>query len=344
MRIAVLCPSDIAFRRFMPSLMKVGHLSYAGIGISVPAERYGDLLPDPQEVDAMVARQKKKAGQFGAAYGGRQYEGFRDVLDDPDVDAVYIPLPPAFHFKWAREALLRGKHVLLEKPAVLSGHEAEILVDLARNAGLAIHENYMFLFHQQIQDIERRITAGDIGEVRLYRMSFGFPRRPSDDFRYRRDCGGGALMDAGGYTIRCAARFLGPSIRVADAHLNWTDEFDVDLYGAGTCVNDRGLTAQLAFGMDQDYRCELEVWGSKGTIKAERVFTAPAGFAPAAFIKRNNETEKISLPADDAFQKSILYFVRCTEDPDTREESFASILLQSRLVDEFKRLSGERHV
>lgn len=344
MRIAVLCPSDIAFRRFMPSLTKIRHLSYAGIGISTPAERYGNFLPDPNEVDAMVARQKKKAAQFAAAYGGKQYKSFRDVLDAPDVDAVYIPLPPAFHFRWAREALLRGKHVLLEKPAVLSEEEAKILVDLAQNCGLAIHENYMFLFHEQLPDIERRIAAGEIGEVRLYRMSFGFPRRSSDDFRYRKDCGGGALMDAGGYTIRCASRFLGPSIRVTDAHLNWTDEFDVDLYGSGTCVNDQGLTAQLAFGMDQDYRCELEVWGSKGTLKAERVFTAPADLAPGAFIKKNNETEKISLPTDDAFQNSILYFMKCTEDPDTREESFESILLQSRLVDAFKRLSGERYV
>ena len=253
---------------------------------------------------------------------------------------LYIPLPPSLHFKWAKLALEHGKHVLVEKPATTSAVDTKELIRIASERGLALHENYMFTFHKQLDAIEDIIKSGEIGEIRLYRISFGFPRRAANDFRYNKALGGGALIDAGGYTIRYATRLLGPTARLKCAQSNYLNELEVDMYGSATLVNKDGLTAQVAFGMDNNYKCELEAWGSKGCLKTERVLTAPAGFAPTAIIRKGNEDTVIELPADDAFLKSIMFFEKCVNDKNIRNERYAIITKQAELIDEFKILAG----
>lgn len=104
-----------------------------------------------------------------------------------------------------------------------------------------------------------------------------------------------------------------------------------------------GIVAQLAFGMDCDYRCELEVWGSKGTIIADRFFTAPAGFTPKYTIKKNQDIEQRNLPADDTFRKSLLYFKACIENENTRKESYISIVRQAELIEQIITLNNNNN-
>ena len=98
-------------------------------------------------------------------------------------------------------------------------------------------------------------------------------------------------------------------------------------------MNDAGETAQVSFGMDNSYKCELEIWGSRGCITTGRIFTAPAGFEPTAEVRVGNETETVPLPADDAFAGSIAQFARCIRDEEAREENYRAILRQAELVD-----------
>ena len=233
-----------------------------------------------------------------------------------------------------------GKHVLVEKPSTTSAKETKEMVQIASQKHLALHENYMFTFHNQLATIENTVQSGEIGDVRLYRISFGFPRRASNDFRYNKALGGGALIDTGGYTIRYAAQLLGPTATIRYAQSNYVDGFGVDMYGSAALVNTDGVTAQIAFGMDNNYKCELEVWGSTGCLTTGRVLTAPADFIPTATIRKGNEEKTIDLPADDAFLKSIKHFVKCIKDEKVREERYRIIIKQAELIDEFKRLSG----
>ena len=164
--------------------------------------------------------------------------------------------------------------------------------------------------------------------------------RAANDFRYNKALGGGALIDAGGYTIRYAIRLLGPTAKIRYAQSNYMKQFDVDMYGSAALCNADGVTAQIAFGMDNNYKCELEVWGSKGSLTTGRVLTAPVGFTPTAIIRKGNEDKVIDLPADDAFQKSIRHFVDCIENEKTRKERYQIIIKQAEMVDEFKRQAG----
>lgn len=327
-RIGIICPSEIAFRRFMPAVNQCDNFEYVGVAVA-NAEEWGGIL-----TNEMRKSELKKAQNFADNYGGRIFDSYTQLIESEDVDAVYLPLPPALHFKWGKMVLESGKHLFLEKPSTTNLNDTKTLVEIAESKGLALHENYMFKYHDQIKYIKKMIKDGKVGNLRLLRIAFGFPKRAANDFRYNKELGGGALLDCGGYTVKLASMFLGESAEVVASHLNFTNEFDVDIYGSATMINDDGLTVQLAFGMDNSYKCDLEVWGSKGTIFANRIFTAPAGFQPVIEYKNGNEPiEKITLPADDTFKKSIKFLGKCIENTDARIENYKAIIHQENLVD-----------
>lgn len=340
MKIGVLCPSEIAFRRFMPALQKCESFCYAGIGVSSFSERFGEESLPLSEKERIRALEYQKAEGFQKEYGGVIFDSYEGILTS-DVEAVYLPLPPALHFPWAKKALDAGKHVFVEKPATISYEESNALVALAKEKGLALCENYMFVFHKQLEEIQKLVKSGKIGEERLISLKFGFPMRAANDFRYNKKLGGGALIDAGGYAIRYASMLLGDTMKVQSASLSVPKGFEVDLFGSASAVNDEGLSAQISFGMDNDYRCELEIWGSKGTLRSGRVFTAPVGFVPSATISVGKETETVSLSPDDTFLRSIEYFRACVEHPELRAEAYDGILRQASLVDQVRFLAGK---
>lgn len=331
-RIGIICPSEIAFRRFLPSLQEANDFEYVGVAIANKEEFAG-------ATDEILSKERAKAQTFVDNYGGKIFEGYAELISSAEIDAVYLPLPPALHFHWAKKALENGKHVLVEKPSTTSLKDTQELVDLASEKGLALHENYMFVFHNQISAINAIMKSGEIGDVRLYRISFGFPRRDARDFRYNKKLGGGALLDAGGYTLKLATEFLGNDVRLTAATLNYISDFEVDMYGSATLQNCKGEVAQVAFGMDNDYKCDLEIWGSKGTLKTGRVLTAPKSLEPTYTLKKNQEYTNGVLPADDAFLKSIEWFGNCVKDASVRQENYEILLRQERLVESFKHLS-----
>lgn len=336
-KIGIICPSEIAFRRFMPALQQAKEkIQFAAIGIASPEEWFGDLTNISQEqIEEQQVRERAKAQTFIDQYGGEIVVGYGNLVSSDLIDVAYIPLPPALHHKWAKKALEAGKHVFVEKPSTTSLTDTEDLISIAYEKGLAFHENYMFIYHSQLEEINDVVKRGEIGDVRLYRITFGFPLRQSNDFRYNKALGGGALLDAGGYCMKYANWLLGGDAHVVTAQSNKIEGFEVDMYGSATMVNDKGQIAQIAFGMDNDYRCEIEIWGSKGTITSGRILTAPAGFTPSYIIKRNQDIETRPLAADDAFLKSIYRFIACVEDKETRTEEYNLMLKQEQLVNEF---------
>lgn len=337
-KIGIICPSEIALRRFLPALQKCSGYVYGGVAVADKQEWFGDSADEvsDSEFEKIRTAELDKAHKFLDDFGGRIFPDYAALITDPDIDAVYLPLPPALHFKWAKRALENGKHVLVEKPSTCTGRDTEQLVSLAEEKGLALHENYMFVFHKQLKAIDEAVARGDLGDVRLFRLDFGFPKRSANDFRYSNKLGGGALLDCGGYTLKYASMLLGGDAKVEYAHMNYTDEFEVDLYGSAALSNEKGQVVQIGFGMDNAYKCTLEIWGSKGRLVTERVLTAPAGFVPSYLLISGNGTETYELPADDTFLRSLEYFGQCISEPQKRKEAYQEIIRQARLVDEFK--------
>lgn len=310
MTIGVLGTADIAFRRFLPALKKCPEFTYAGVASRTP----------------------EKTERFVEAYGGQGYPTYEALLDDRSIDAVYVPLPPALHYEWGRRVLLAGKHLFMEKPFTTNLTETEALLALAEEKGLAVHENYMFLYHSQLQKVKGLIADGTLGEIRLIRAAFGFPKRDGDDFRYKKALGGGALLDCGGYPVRLALELLGESAKVTQARLVQPEGYEVDLFGNAVLENDDGLCAQLSFGMDNAYQCQLEVWGSKMTLIAPRIFTAGSEFAPPIILRSSSGKETLPLEADDQFLGSIREMKRLTVDRTNQERQRKLIQRQAECI------------
>jgi len=315
-RIGILGTADIAFRRFLPALQKCPELEYAGV----------------------ASRTVEKTARFVEAFGGQAYPSYDALLADSGVDAVYVPLPPALHYKWGRKVLEAGKHLFMEKPFTTSLEETASLLALAEKKNLAVHENYMFLYHSQLVQIKELVLDEAVGELRLIRATFGFPKRIGDDFRYKKSLGGGALLDCGGYPVRLVLELLGENVRVTQARLSQPEGYEVDLFGSAVLENSDGLCAQISFGMDNSYKCELEIWGSKGGVSTDRIFTAPAGFVPTLFISDQDGKQAMELEPDDTFLNSINEFVKLAASKNKKPE-YARIKKQAQLVQSLKEVS-----
>lgn len=318
-RIGILGCSEIAFRRFMPALQEVNDMQAVAV-----AEEYA-----PAKLD-----------DFCKTYSIEGMTSFEQLLKRDDIDAIYVPQPPALHYKWSMKALESGKHVLVEKPSTTCFDDSEKMVKSALGKGLALHENYMFKYHSQIGKIKQLIASDEIGELRLIRANFGFPMRAQNDFRYNKALGGGALLDAGGYTVKLATELLGSSIKVESAQLSGKAGYEVDMYGSASFSNADGTICQVGYGMDCQYMCSLEVWGSTGRLFTNRIFTAPVGFKPVVLIEKGSDKKEIILEDDSSFAHSIEAFKEEITKTEKRSAMYNEILLQAKLVDTIRELGS----
>ena len=332
-RVGVLGTASIAERRMIPAILH--HPAYEYVGASIATREETDPAITEIEFQPRWDHRLQRAAEFKAKFGGNTTFGFSAMLQRDDLDAVYIPLPPALHHRWVLEALKNGKHVIAEKPITTSLAATKEIIQEAEKRNLAVIENYGFCYHAQTKMIQKLIWEGTIGELRLIRAAFCFPHRAEDDFRYKKALGGGALLDCGGYTLKAASLFLGEDTKVVCSHLETTPGHEVDVYGTATVQNSRGQQAQLSWGMDNAYQCELQINGSKGLITASRIFTAPAGFEAPVTVQCGQKREEYKL-ADDQFEKLIDKFTRCASDPERRAQKYKEILHQSELVENCK--------
>lgn len=188
-------------------------------------------------------------------------EGYEGVVNDPDVDAVYIPLPNHLHREWSLKALAAGKHVLCEKPLALNAGEAREMAAAAKDAGRLLMEGFMYRFHPRSHRLHRMVTGGEIGSLRLVRAAFCYHMESAEieageNFRLRKETGGGALMDVGCYGVSTARWYFGREpVAVqaqADYHAN-----GVDLHLVGSLKFDGGglavVEASFISALQQTY-------------------------------------------------------------------------------------------
>ncbi len=321
----------------MSEPLKIGILGAAKI-----AERM--VLPaldqNPNfELVAVASREISKARSLTDKYGGQALADYQQLLD-LDIDAVYIPLPTGLHHYWALKALEQGVHVLLEKSAGCSQQEVQEIVEAARSRKRLVMENFQFQYHSQHQFAKQLLEEGAIGEVRNFRSAFGFPPFPDqDNIRYSKALGGGALLDAGAYTIKATTFMLGAGFEVSSASLHYPGSSEVDIFGAGLLMNQYGLCSQIAFGFDQFYQCNYEIWGSKGKLTSHRAFTAGPQVKPKITLERQNDSEEFELDGDNHFINLHNAFYDRIQKRDFEAEHEA-LLTQAQLIQQFKNLAN----
>ncbi len=291
-----------------PPRLRLGVLGCASVAVARILPAVAGLAT--VELTAVASRRPGVAEAVTSRYGGRPVTSYEELLGLPEVEAVYVPLPPALHAPWVERALLAGKHVLAEKPLTTNPEDTARLVDLAEARGIVLRENYMFPHHSQHSAVRELVAEGIIGDLRAFAAVFAIPPRPARDIRHRPDLGGGALLDVGGYPVRAAQLFLGSELAVAGASLRYDRTYGVDIGGGVLLRRQDGVPAQLTFGMEHAYTSWYELLGSDGRIRVEHVFTPPAQHRPVLRLERQDHREERILPADDQVANALTAFAR----------------------------------
>jgi len=191
------------------------------------------------------------------------------LLEDPNIDAIYIPLPNGLHAHWTIRAAEHGKHVLCEKPFTANAAEAVEVAAAAARTGMRIMEGFMWRFHPQHIRARAMIDAGEIGAVRAVRGAFSFPLDRKQNVRWAKDLEGGSVMDIGCYPISGARYYFGAEPTRAFARGEIDPEYGVDVRTAGVLEFPAGR-ALFDCAFDLPFRCDLEVVGERRTIQFPR--------------------------------------------------------------------------
>jgi predicted dehydrogenase len=227
------------------------------------------------EVTALASRSLETARSAAAALGiAKAYGSYEELLADPDVDAVYIPLPNHLHVPWSIKAAEAGKHVLCEKPIALSADEARTLVAVRDRTGVLIQEAFMVRQHPQWLAVREEVRGGRLGELRAIQMAFSYFNRDPKNVRNQADIGGGALMDIGCYPI-VLSRFLfeAEPVRVI-ASIDRDPEFGTDRLTSALLEFERGQSALTCSTQLVPYQ-RTQVLGTRGRIEVEIPVNAP---------------------------------------------------------------------
>lgn len=311
LRIGVLGCGGIAMRRMLPAMART------------PAV----------EIAAVASRDKDRAEEAASRFDADPVHGYEPLLERDDITAVYVPLPPSLHAPWTARTLKAGKHALVEKPMVTHAPEAHALAALAEEGSLVLMESFMFLHHTQHATVMAHLERGEIGELRSVTAEFGFPPLPARDIRNRPELGGGALLDAGVYTLRVTQLLLGGTVSVVGAALTADGTTGVDVVGDALLRGDTGVTSHVAFGFRHAYRSTYTLWGSSGRIHLDRAFTPPPDHRPVLRIERQDRVETLTLPAADQFANIAAWFAALVRGEGDPEPERTAAVRQAELID-----------
>ena len=319
--IGVLGCADIAERLMIPSI----------VGLN----QYFNLV-------GIASRNKDKAIKFAENFNTKAYDGYDELLNDPLLDAVYIPLPNALHTEWIEKALCSEVHVIVEKSLGCDYDEVLKINELAKSRSLVLLENFQFRFHSQLAFIKNMLEEGIIGELRCMRSSFGFPPFPDENnIRYKKELGGGALLDVGAYPLKLSQIILGYDLEIKASTLVYDKGKGVDIWGGAFLKQTNGvLFSEIAFGFDNYYQCNIELWGSKGKIYSNRIFTAPIGYEPVIELETAVGKETIKIPADQHFRNILIHFYDLIISKNGLENEYLQNINQAKLIAELKNMSN----
>lgn len=303
----------------------------------IPAMQRSEL----SRVDAIASRNPERA----AAAAGRlsiptAYGSYEELLADPSVEAVYIPLPNHLHAEWTVAAAEAGKHVLCEKPLALTATQAREMVDTCQREGVQLMEAFMYRLHPLWVEVRRLIAAGAIGELRAIQAVFGFHNVDAANIRNIPEFGGGALYDIGCYPVNVARWLFGTEPTEVRSVIRRDADFGTDVitsalldFGGGHAV----FTCSTQMEPDQ----RVAIAGTEGRLVVEIPFNLPPDL-PTRILRVAGGSppvaphiEILEVPAADAYALQADAFSRAIRQgvpvPTPPEDAVANMAVLDRI-------------
>jgi xylose dehydrogenase (NAD/NADP) len=295
-RWGILSTASIAVKRFIPGAAR----SRNGVVAAIASR------------DLHHARDVADSLGISLAYGS-----YQELLEDPEIDAIYNPLPNSLHAEWTIKAAAAGKPVLCEKPLALDADQAQLMIDSCRSHGVLLMEAFMYRFHPQHARVIELIENGSIGELRFVRAAFTFMMEPfpAGNVRLSSELGGGALMDVGCYCVNASRMLFGEDPIWGSAQWDFRPEFGVEVSLAAVLGFEGGRTAIFDCGFRAPGQGTYTAVGTRGQIEV------PNAFVPAA----TDVTIRVTSGAELREEQ-----IRGVDQFQLEAEEFADALLANR--------------
>src|SRR3954452_6193048 len=233
----------------------------------------GAALAEGASVVAIAARDRERAEAQASQFSiGTIHGSYEELLADPDVEAVYIPLPNSLHVEWSVRALEAGKHVLCEKPLARTESEARRAFAAARAQERLLMEAFMWRHSPQTRKLRELLADGAVGRLRIVRATFGFKTEREGDVRLSRELEGGALMDVGCYCVSAARLVAGEPVHVRAEQVVGGDGVDVRLVATMRFAED--VLGVMDCALDAAIGHRLPITGEDGELVLEDPFHA----------------------------------------------------------------------
>lgn len=292
-------------------------------GILSTAEINDVVIPPIQqsgrsELVAVASRSGERARAYAAERNiPGSFGSYDELLADPGIDAVYISVPNVLHSRWAVRAAEQGKHVLCEKPIVLTMVELEGVRRAAGEHGVTLFEAFMYLHHPQTRALLDLLGEGAVGRLRHLAAWFDYflPLEDRGNIRLRRDMGGGSLWDVGVYPNSAAVTLAGGRAP-EEVYCSWVEEGEVDTSCFGQARFPDGVVAQMAAGIRSPFRVGMHVVGDLGALFVDRPWKPGLDGRPTAIrLLTHQGREKVyEFPAVSPYQAEVETMERCILD------------------------------
>ncbi|MFB5193532.1 Gfo/Idh/MocA family protein [Neobacillus sp. KR4-4] len=286
-----------------------GILSAANIAYDqvLPALRRSDCA----EVVAIASKSEGRAEKFNIPTIYKEYD---QLLDDPAIDAVYIPLPNALHVEWAIKAAKKGKHILLEKPAALNVEEMKDIQKAVLDNGVIFMEAFMYQFHKQHQRVRELLESNYIGDYLHIKAHFSWMLEDCNDIRLNPELGGGAMRDVGCYGVHAMSQIIGMKPTKVTMAGKIHPEYKVDTLSTCIFIDEQGRTAEITASMELPMINRYEIIGSKGTILVDSAFRPDASLDKSGKVivkDLNNQTVLYEAYEDDQYLNQVEHLHDC---------------------------------
>jgi len=265
-------------------------------------------------IEAIASRNRDKAQSAAQKYGiAKSYASYQELLDNPDIEAVYIPLPNHLHAEWIRRAADRGKHILCEKPLALNAGEAAACAEYAERAGVKLMEAFMYRFHPQWRRVEEMVRMGEIGDILAVQTYYAYNLTDPDNIRNKLETGGGALMDIGCYAVSVPRLVFDREPERVIGLFRRDPGFGTDTLTSA--ILDFGSGRSVFTTATQGFRAQtVDIYGTGGSICIDIPFNMYADVPPLLTVTTSVGARRPSLKAADQYGLEFEAFSRALRE------------------------------
>ncbi|MGP3608686.1 Gfo/Idh/MocA family protein [Anoxybacteroides rupiense] len=272
----------------------------------------------------------------------KAYDRYEALLHDPDIDAVYIPLPNSLHAEWTIQAAEHKKHVLCEKPAALCEKDVSNMVAACEKNQIILMEAFMYQFHPQHQRVKDILASDEIGEIKTIRVGFSFDLQDrKNNIRMNAQLGGGSLFDIGCYCVHSIRYLLNAEPVELAVHSSYDNQYSVDVTTSGWMKMDNGVHALFDCSFEAVWRNEYEIIGTKGKLTVPRAYRPDLHDGKGLIVVQTASGEmREEIVAGDQYVLEIEHISECILTGKQPSYSHQAMLQQARVL-EACRISAE---